>query len=155
MFQNDMTSYDYDQSLIEDSLKVDVKVEDNKNPGEYLNSAFNKKKQKPSQKSRWTPPKQECSICSKPIFKNNLPRHFRTFHENNCHICYKLFDSKDEVGNHISLDHQENKVKKIPYLSCAICHNWKTAWKSLMYNHITQSHKVRFTRHFFISFIWF
>ena len=83
--------------------------------------------------------RKDCSLCGESVWKNKMPVHVKTYHEQNCHLCYKFFETEDELTSHISSEHHREKKKS--HLSCAICENWKTGWKTLFHRHITTSHK--------------
>ena len=85
------------------------------------------------------PQNHTCPICDKKL-NIAISQHVRRRHKNNCQLCYKNFDTKEEVSSHVLSEH--GGKKREPYISCAICNNdWKTAWKMSFNNHIKTVHK--------------
>ena len=114
-----------------------MKVEDFETyePKNSQTKTSNYTKKKTSTKNK----RKDCSLCGESVWKNKMPVHVKTYHEQNCHLCYKFFETEDELTSHISSEHHREKKKS--HLSCAICENWKTGWKTLFHRHITTSHK--------------
>ena len=131
------SDYGYDQDLLSDTLKADLKEEDYENglPTKSLKTTHKKIGSGIEKRIK----KKTCPVCGKTIWENHMHTHVKTFHKRNCHRCYKLFETKAEVDTHFSSEHIREKRK--PYLTCALCGNWKTAWKNLFQKHIITIHK--------------
>ena len=80
-------------------------------------------------------PKSSCTLCGKAITFSNTKNHFRAHHKKTCHLCFKNFESKEEVKNHVATDH----VGKKP-VRCGCC-GLRSHYKRNLQKHVRDYHK--------------
>ena len=94
-----------------------------------------KKRVKTEDGEGYVRPKSSCTLCGKAITFSNTKNHFRAHHKKTCHLCFKNFESKEDVKNHVATDH----VGKKP-VRCGCC-GLRSHYKRNLQKHVRDYHK--------------
>ena len=62
-----------------------------------------------------------CTICNEDVSRNNIAKHVKRNHKLNCHLCYILLESKEELESHIFTEHESKKLQNQRFVSFIGC----------------------------------
>ena len=113
-YNDDKYNDDNDPSYL--PLDVNLKEEAFKSENGKTKKRTKKKRVKTEDGEGYVRPKSSCTLCGKAITFSNTKNHFRAHHKKTCHLCFKNFESKEDVKNHVATDH----VGKKP-VRCGCC----------------------------------